>query len=242
LTRAGDEPRGSVASQDPWELVDVAVTQMAENNDVMRSDRLKQVMLEMDPTFDEKALGFQKFNRFMQDAAARGMVSLKKLENGQFEIGPATPGARAEAEEEEQRGNGRARRSRRGGRGRGRERAHGESSLDLPAGRFVRSYDEARLVTTAQREPALGELPVPHGCHVRVWQAGDRMRPARLRGRSRKLSDLYTDAKVPRSSRSAARVIVRATDGAILWAEYIGIAHDSIVRPDELQKLSAIPD
>ncbi|MEO5509008.1 MAG: NYN domain-containing protein, partial [Longimicrobiales bacterium] len=130
LTRAGDEPRGSIAAQDPWELVETAVNQMAENNDVMRSDRLKQVMLEMDPTFDEKALGFQKFNRFMQDAAGRGMVSLKKLENGQFEIGPAAPGARADAEDEEQRGNGqRARRSRRGGRGRGRDRAQHE----LPA-------------------------------------------------------------------------------------------------------------
>ncbi len=131
LTRAGDEPRGSVASQDPWELVEAAVNQMAENNDVMRSDRLKQVMLEMDPTFDEKALGFQKFNRFMQDAAGRGMVSLKKLENGQFEIGPAAPGARADAEEDdEQRGNGqRARRSRRGGRGRGRDRDRAQHEL-----------------------------------------------------------------------------------------------------------------
>ena len=128
LTRAGDEPRGSTAAQDPWELVEMAVTQMVENNDVMRSDRLKQVMLEMDPSFDEKALGFQKFNRFMQDAAQRGMVSLKKLENGQFEIGAALPGARAEAEEEEQRGNGRQRRSRRGGRGRGRDRAHTDAT------------------------------------------------------------------------------------------------------------------
>ena len=127
LTRAGDEPHNTL-SQDPWELVEIAVRQMTDNNDVMRSDRLKQVILEMDPSFDEKALGFQKFNRFMQEAAGRGLVSLKKLENGQFEIGPALPGQRADVEEEEQRGNGRPRRNRRGGRGRGRDRERSEAS------------------------------------------------------------------------------------------------------------------
>ena len=35
---------------DPWELVVEAVKQMTAHNDVMRSDRLKQVMQEIDPT------------------------------------------------------------------------------------------------------------------------------------------------------------------------------------------------
>jgi uncharacterized protein (TIGR00288 family) len=47
LTRAGDE--SPVVSEDPWELVEMALRQMIDNNDVMRSDRLKQVLLEMDP-------------------------------------------------------------------------------------------------------------------------------------------------------------------------------------------------
>jgi len=38
------------------------------------------------------------------------------------------------------------------------------------------------------------------------WEPGDRMKPARLAGRSRKLSDLYIDAKVPRDRRVEARV------------------------------------
>src|SRR5215208_6598896 len=42
---------------DPWELVSEAVTRMKRNGDVMRSDRLKQVMQEIDSTFDEKDLG-----------------------------------------------------------------------------------------------------------------------------------------------------------------------------------------
>jgi len=84
LTRAGEEE--SPATGDPWELVDLAVQQMDSNNDVMRSDRLKQVLLELDPNFDEKTLGFSKFNRFVSEAANRGLLKLHKLENGQFEI------------------------------------------------------------------------------------------------------------------------------------------------------------
>ena len=96
LTRAGEE---EVTPLDPWECAEIAVQRMAENNDVMRSDRLKQVMLELDPNFDEKALGFTKFNRFLHEAATRGVLSLKKLENGQFEVGPFS-GDRSGAPEE----------------------------------------------------------------------------------------------------------------------------------------------
>lgn len=86
LTRAGEE--GALPEEDPWVLVERAVRLMAEQNDVMRSDRLKQVMLEIDPNFSEKELGFPKFNRFLQEAAAKGVISLTRLENGQFEVGP----------------------------------------------------------------------------------------------------------------------------------------------------------
>src|SRR5687768_10977902 len=53
---------------DPWELVTEAVSRMKRNGDVMRSDRLKQVMQEIDSAFDEKDLGMAKFSRFVQDA------------------------------------------------------------------------------------------------------------------------------------------------------------------------------
>jgi uncharacterized LabA/DUF88 family protein len=96
LTRTGEE---EVTPLDPWECAEIAVQRMAENNDVMRSDRLKQVMLELDPNFDEKALGFTKFNRFLQEAATRGLIALKKLENGQFEVAPSD-GERVETEGE----------------------------------------------------------------------------------------------------------------------------------------------
>src|SRR5690242_17635062 len=124
---------------DPWELVTEAVTRMKRNGDVMRSDRLKQVMQEIDSSFDEKDLGMAKFSRFVQDAVHRGLISATKLENGQLEIG--LPGAAASephaaeqkpaaASAEEQpraeqgegkREGGRGRRGRRGRGGRDRE-------------------------------------------------------------------------------------------------------------------------
>src|SRR5438045_7247279 len=121
---------------DPWELVSEAVNRMKRNGDVMRSDRLKQVMQEIDSTFDEKDLGMAKFSRFVQDAVQRGLLSATNLDNGQLEIGLPS-GAKGEARaaenaaaDEAARGDGaeasedrkREGRSRRGRRGRGRDR------------------------------------------------------------------------------------------------------------------------
>jgi uncharacterized protein (TIGR00288 family) len=125
----------SVAKYDPWELVTEAITRMQRNGDVMRSDRLKQVMQEIDSTFDEKNLGISKFSKFCHEAAQKGLLHVMKLENGQLEVAPpksgrgtdvaapsevsrpaetraATPSGDGEERE------GRSRRGRRGGRGR----------------------------------------------------------------------------------------------------------------------------
>ena len=85
LVKATDEE--TARKFDPWELVSEAVKRMRDNGDVMRSDRLKQVMQEIDPSFDEKNLGMSKFSRFVQEASQRGLLSMTKLENGQLEIG-----------------------------------------------------------------------------------------------------------------------------------------------------------
>ncbi|MFN2570410.1 MAG: NYN domain-containing protein [Gemmatimonadales bacterium] len=110
--------------RDPWELVVEAVKQMTAHNDVMRSDRLKQVMQEIDPNFDEKDAGFSRFSKFVIEAARRGIITLTRLDNGQYEIalGPQVEGAAAQpalgamtevTEKPRSRGG-------RGGRGRGR--------------------------------------------------------------------------------------------------------------------------
>src|SRR5213595_331846 len=89
LVKAGEE---ETVRWDPWELVTEAIDRMTKNRDVMRSDRLKQVMQEIDSSFDEKNLGMSKFSRFVTEAAHRGLVTLTKLENGQFEVGPPRSG------------------------------------------------------------------------------------------------------------------------------------------------------
>ena len=115
-------------------------------------------------------------------------------------------------------------------------RPGGSASLDLPGGHVVREYDRLRFAAVRQgAEPAPPgaalEIAGPDGPYeVRNPRAGDRMQPARLRGRSRKLSDLFVDARVPRRLRASARVVVRASDGRIEWAEHLGAAHGSRTR------------
>jgi uncharacterized protein (TIGR00288 family) len=134
LVKSSEE---EVVKRDPWELVTESITRMKRNGDVMRADRLKQVMQQIDSSFDEKNLGMSKFSRFVSEAAQRGLLALTKLENGQFEVGPPRSGAApvagesaaespaprlAAARTEEGEASDRPRRSRRGGRGRDRDR------------------------------------------------------------------------------------------------------------------------
>ena len=100
----------------------------------------------------------------------------------------------------------------------------GQISIDVRGGSILRSY--GKLSIARRDEPAPPEdLVLPDdGYELRTWRAGDRMRPGRLKGRSRKLSDLYIDAKVPRAARATARVLVRKSDATIVWAEHVGAA------------------
>jgi tRNA(Ile)-lysidine synthase len=99
-------------------------------------------------------------------------------------------------------------------------RPRGEIGIDLPGGRLVRSYD--RLSTGSPSHAS--SIIARSGYTLRIWRPGDRMKPARLKGRSRKLSDLYIDAKVPREQRKTARVLIRTADETIVWAEHLGVA------------------
>ena len=176
LVKAGDE---EVVKYDPWELVSEAIKRMSQNGDVMRSDRLKQVMQEIDNSFDEKNLGISKFSRFCIEAAQRGLISVNKLENGQLEVGlpretiPAIPadetsagkpqaataddnGAReprAESGRREGRegreDRGRDERGRRGRRGRGRGRDREDRGPRTDTHRAAEAAPEAGEAATA---------------------------------------------------------------------------------------------
>jgi len=123
---------------DPWVLVTQAVKRMADRGDVMRSDRLKQVMIELDPSFEEGSFGFSKFSKFLAEASSRNLVRLRKLDNGQYEVSPVRGGRRSR---EEPAGRGRREREeertrpRRTDRGRGRrDRRPAEASDEEMAG------------------------------------------------------------------------------------------------------------
>ena len=86
LTGFAKEGETEVMRRDPWELVVEATLHMKESNDTMRSDRLKQVMQQLDPHFDEKDAGFNRFSKFVLEARRRKLLELEKMESGQYQI------------------------------------------------------------------------------------------------------------------------------------------------------------
>ena len=85
LTRATED---SGVRENPWELVSRAASTMAKRGDVMRVDRLKQVMIELDAGFNEKDIGYSKFSKFIQEAQGRGLLRLRRTDAGEWEVMP----------------------------------------------------------------------------------------------------------------------------------------------------------
>jgi uncharacterized protein (TIGR00288 family) len=151
-----------VTKWDPWQLAGEAVQRMKRNGDVMRADRLKQVMQQIDSSFDEKNLGMSKFTRFVQEAAHRGILTSHKMDNGQLEVelpsagavaAVAAPaeGSTAEAAPAIATAPPRESRSRRGRGGRGRDREDRR-----PRGE---SADAAEGSTTTAEHAVVGSVP-----------------------------------------------------------------------------------
>jgi hypothetical protein len=130
----------------------------------MRSDRLKQVMQQIDPNFDERNAGFNRFSKFVIEAGQKGVILLTKLDNGQYEVAPGpaakagavTPVARprspAEAGREEHAPSGA--RGREEGSRRGRSR-RGRGGRDRSGGRDAAHRDRngTPREASAQRSP-----------------------------------------------------------------------------------------
>jgi uncharacterized protein (TIGR00288 family) len=176
LTKTTD--LSAARARDPWTLVKEAVGKMVARSDVMRSDRLKQVMQELDPTFDEGAIGFSKFSKFLSEAASRGLIELIKVGNGQYEVGQAKGERTVRGQEAEPR-------SRRGRGGR-RERR------DTPA------------TTTSEAPQPIAVTPAPtgddplQGAYALLRSALERLKesgrePARDSDVKRKILDLAPD-------------------------------------------------
>ena len=169
LTKEVDTPS---IQRDPWELASEAVSQMARNGDVMRSDRLKQVMQQIDSNFDERNAGFNRFSKFVMEAGHKGVLLVTKMENGQYEVAPIggafEPAREVPAEPPARDGAGRRGRSR---RGRGRERDR-DRDRDRPA------------AASAPREHAArgGALTLSRALPAHVPGAGRVPRPSRAGG------------------------------------------------------------
>jgi uncharacterized protein (TIGR00288 family) len=221
LTKEVDTPS---IQRDPWELAAEAVAQMARNGDVMRSDRLKQVMQQIDPNFDERNAGFNRFSKFVIEAGQRGVIRLNKLDNGQYEVAPGTysgalpaggPGRTrpsSEAGREEpvspvarvREDGGRRGRGRRGRGGRGpreggyRDRVNGTQRPEPgahPGPREERSDSALTLARAFQlMGQALSEFRSP------VGQEALRLRMVAMHGREDPLLDI---ARFPRLLRQA---------------------------------------
>jgi uncharacterized protein (TIGR00288 family) len=219
LTKEVDTPS---IQRDPWELAGEAVGQMARNGDVMRSDRLKQVMQQIDPNFDERNAGFNRFSKFVVEAGNRGVVLVTKLDNGQFEVAPGTgaaapagaaastpsgtPVPRAEGARDDAR-RGRGRRGR-GGRDRERDRERQPEAPREAAGAPAphgRGPDGALTLAKAFQlmSQALAELRGP------VTQDALRLRMAALHGRDDALLDATRFPRLLRQANDAEIADVR---------------------------------
>jgi tRNA(Ile)-lysidine synthase len=98
----------------------------------------------------------------------------------------------------------------------------GTKHADLGHGlRATREYDRLTLSRGPVRwGPWTIESDEP-GLEVRAWRAGDR-----LAGRSKKVQDVFTDAKIPRAERAAYPLVVRG--GEVVAVP--GIVDDPVVR------------
>ncbi|HYR07846.1 MAG TPA: NYN domain-containing protein, partial [Longimicrobium sp.] len=165
LTRATDD---TGVREDPWELVTKAAQMMARRGDVMRVDRLKQVMVELDPGFSEKDIGYGKFSKFITEAQQRGAVRLRRTDGGDWEVAPPRAEEGGEAQGAAGGDGGRPERDRergRGGRGRGRfgDRDRGGRDRDRDRPRYETPAPIAPAGEAAEptiSEPAVSEAPV----------------------------------------------------------------------------------
>jgi uncharacterized protein (TIGR00288 family) len=232
LTKEVDLPS---VQRDPWELAREAVAQMARGGDVMRSDRLKQVMQQLDPNFDERNAGprFSRFSKFVVEAGQRGVLLVTKLENGQYEVAPAgapPPVAPVAAEPSEAaESGGRRGRGRRGGRGRDRDRERPATAAASAPARPPEARRDGHLSLARAFQlmnDALAQLKSP------VSHEALRLRMVALHGREDALLDLPRFLRLLRQANDAEIADVRqVSDGEFEVAPHRFEAAQPAARP-----------
>ncbi len=197
---------------DPWVLAGRTIQRMVERKDVMRSDRFKQVMLEFDSSFSERSLGFSKFNRFLSEAASRGIITLEKGANGQYEV---APGARADEM---------AKRSHSGPEPTVQARSTPRSSSSRSRGSRGRRGGSRRASTDAVREAPPSDQPAPEVDEDRLRTAYSLLQGV--------VGDLATGKEAVRDSEIKRQMLKRdpqfdeATLGFRKFSRFLRQAHD----------------
>ena len=163
LTGLSKTSEHEVGAPDAWQCVEEAVQRMVSRGDVMRSDRLKQVIMELSPGFNERDLGFKKFSKFLVEAANKGLLEIERASNGQYLITAPTRGGRAagtRAARGGENGDRQRERTRRGTAGRrtaqGREGRGGARSRDGAV--EARDAQRGQAQQAPDRGPALDLL------------------------------------------------------------------------------------
>ncbi|MEX2530214.1 MAG: PIN domain-containing protein [Gemmatimonadota bacterium] len=226
--RRTSDPQGA-GPLDPWVLVERALEQMRKRNDVMRSDRLKQVMLELDPGFEEKSFGFSKFSRFLSEAAKKGILQIRKMENGQYEVMPAAgngqsaPSGERSSGRDRDRKEGRGRRddSRRTGsrRSDGRKSSSPATSDDASSGRQEASTE----ASPSETAPKKGDAPTSSG---ELAPAYDLLRRAILDLAEDQEGDSVRDSDVKRRMLALDASFDEGTLGFSKFSRFLRQAHD----------------
>jgi uncharacterized protein (TIGR00288 family) len=232
LVKSGEE---EIVKKDPWELVTEAIGRMKRNGDVMRADRLKQVMQQIDTSFDEKNLGMSKFSRFVTEASQRGLLHLTKLENGQFEVAPPNEARSLPAGQEtadaasprvattdESETSERPRRGRRGGRGRDRDR-EARGHRPAAAAPVVQQQAELELPTASE---GVRQEPTPAADGIGV--GGLRLRREEAFDLVRRAVGANGGAPIRASeARTAARALLGRDSESLSERNFIRILQDA---------------
>lgn len=99
-----------------------------------------------------------------------------------------------------------------------------DGTYAVPGGRLVlqRTWPPLDLCSADEWTAVMDASAILSPLRVRIWRPGDEIEPLGMGGRSKKVSDLLTDARVP--SHDRARVVVVTADGRVIWVPGVRLA------------------
>lgn len=191
-----------------YELLRSVVAEKAARSGSVRDSEVKRQMVEKEPDFDEAALGFRKFSRFLRQAHDEEVINLERTGEGNYKISAVDGGqavartpqpesagtdAKTEAKEEKSRSRGQRDRAERSGgrRSRGSRGARKEPAETAPPADEAESASPVESTSEAAVEAPVPDAPAtePAPSTERVPStepSSQEAAPTRLTGRKRR--------------------------------------------------------